>query len=37
MLEMVCFLPIQHSDRRRASIQDEDRAAFDIEVTKILS
>lgn len=30
MLEIVCFLPVrdQHSDRRRASIQSEDRIAI---------
>ena len=39
MRETVCFLPvtIQHSDRRPASIQGENRAAFKIDVTKVLS
>lgn len=38
MLEIVCLIPVsdQHCDRRRASIQGEDRMAFKV-VTQILS
>lgn len=39
MLENACFIPVsdQQSDRRRASIQGEDRVAFKVDVTKVRS